>query len=97
MRAQLGSFDIRVQKTQITFVNPRVFGCVSLRWKNCLTVSFGLPARVESPRIHQASEPRPNRWTHHVKVHTAEELDEELMSWIDAAYVFDRQKETAGA
>ena len=93
LEQQLGSWEIRVQKTQITFANVCVFACVSLKWKNCLTVTFGLPDRVDSPRIHHASEPYPNRWTHHVKVYAAEELDEELLGWITAAYVFAGMKQ----
>ena len=33
MFSELPSFEIKVQKTQITFINPRVFACVSLKWK----------------------------------------------------------------
>ena len=92
LRQRLGPFEVKVQKTQITLCNPRVFACISLKWKNCLTVSFGLPDRVCSKRIHQAVEPYPNRWTHHVKVRNAEELDAQLLGWIGAAYVFATKK-----
>ena len=84
----LPPFDMRVQRTQITFVNPKVFACVSLRWKNCIVVSFGLPDRVSSPRIHQAVEIRPGRWTHHVKISSQLEVDDELMGWLHAAFLF---------
>ena len=84
----LPACDLRVQKTQITFVNPRVFACVSLRWKNGIVVTFGLPHRVDSPRIHEAVEVRVGRWTHHVKVQRTDEIDQELMAWLQAAWLF---------
>ena len=90
MFSELPSFEIKVQKTQITFINPRVFACVSLKWKNTLTVTFGLPSKAESPRIFAASEPYPNRWTHHVKIKTPEEIDEELMEWLKSAHAFSQ-------
>ena len=88
MKRKLPSFDVRVQRTQITFENPKVFACVSLKWRNSVIVSFGLPDRAISPRIHQAAEIRPGRWTHHVKVGSPQEVDKELMGWLHAAFLF---------
>ncbi len=39
-----------------------------------------------------ATEPYPNRWTHHVLISAAEEIDDELMSWIKAAAAFSDKK-----
>ncbi len=47
---------------------------------------------VETPWIFQAVEPYPNRWTHHVIIQSAEEIDEELMGWVQAAYAFAQNK-----
>jgi len=88
----LPPYELRVQKTQITLVNPKVFACVSLKWKDCLTVTFGLPDRVVSPRIDQAAEVRPGRWTMHVKVYCPTEINAELMDWLGAAYAFAAHK-----
>ena len=92
--------DIRVQKTQISFYNRHLFACASLARvlpggklpRPFLTVTFGLPARVDSPRIAACVEPYPNRWTHHVVISSPDELDEELMGWLDAAYAFSLSK-----
>ena len=84
----LGAFDVIVQKTQITFRTNRVFGCVSLGPKGCIIVTFGLPSRVASERIFHASEPHPNRWTHHVRISDKAEIDEELLGWMKAACAF---------
>mgnify|MGYP001057841342 FL=1 len=91
---------IRGRKTQISFSNRRNFAFVSLlpvrkaedRPAAFITVTFGLDHRLESPRIDAAVEPYPNRWTHHVMVTAAEELDSELMSWVREAAAFSAGK-----
>lgn len=87
---------IKVQKTQITLTNRRVFACVSLPRKKCsgtpIVVTVGLGYRLDSPRVWMAVEPYPNRWTHHILVHTPEEIDPELLGWIDEAYHFANAK-----
>lgn len=78
---------IKVQKTQISFYNRHMFACVSFagvrRKKDCpdcyIVVTFGLEHKAESPRIDIATEPYPNRWTHHVLISELEEIDDELM------------------
>lgn len=92
--------DLRVQKTQVTFVCPRVFACASLlraRRKALLpnpylTITLGLSHRLESPRIDQASEPYPGRWTHHIVIGSIDEVDDELMAWTGEAHRFARDK-----
>lgn len=90
----------RVQKTQITFYNNHVFACVSFARvkrkaelpEGYMVVTLGLPAPLDSPRVAVSTEPRPGRWTHHIVVSRPEELDEELMSWLRAAYDFADRK-----
>lgn len=92
--------EIRVQKTQISFYNPRLFACASflgVRKKRelpepYLVVTFGLGRREGSGRIAAAVEPYPNRWTHHVVLSEPEEADEELMGWIREAAAFAAKK-----
>ncbi|MFR6217731.1 MAG: DUF5655 domain-containing protein [Enterocloster bolteae] len=38
--------------------------------------------------MEAATEPYPNRWTHHVIVQSADEIDDKLMGWIREAYEF---------
>lgn len=90
---------IKVSKTQISFKNKYNFAFVSLPirrrkgWPEiCIIVTFGLSHKVELPRIMQAVEPYPNRWTHHVIVEETEEIDQELMEWIKEAYIFSLMK-----
>lgn len=84
---------IDVKKTQISFFVKHMFAAVSFlparrkkeRPEPYLTVTFGLRYRVENSRIAGASEPYPHRWTHHVMLGSAQEVDAELMAWIKAA------------
>lgn len=91
--------EIRVNKTQISFRNRHVFAMTSLPWRKVkgwperyLLVSFGLPYHKEAPRIAQAAEAYPRRWTHHVLVENETDLDGELMGWIDEAFQFSMVK-----
>ena len=95
-----GGVKIKVQKTQISFSNRYNFAFVSLlpvrkkreRPEVYIVITFGLGYRKESPRIDAASEPYPNRWTHHVLISRTEEIDAELMGWIKEAAAFSERK-----
>ena len=97
---QIPDAKIKVSKTQISFSNKRGFAFVSFnpcrrtkeRPEVWMTVTFGLSYRKDSPRIDVATEPYPNRWTHHVMVGCVEEIDEELMDWIKEAAEFSATK-----
>ena len=90
----------KIAKTQITFANKRGFAFVSFnpcrkakdRPAVWMTVTFGLGYRKESSRIDAATEAYPNRCTHHVMVGTPDEIDEELLGWIQEAAAFSASK-----
>ena len=92
--------EIQVHRTQITFRAHYGFAYVSFtpvrraadRGPVWLTVSFGLPCRVDSPRIDAAVEARPHRWTHHLLIDDPGQLDDELFGWIAEAAAFGRRK-----
>lgn len=87
---------IRVQKTQITLENRHGFAFVSLPRRKVqqptIVVSFGLSYRVDAPRIWVATEPYPNRWTHHMLIADEGQLDDELLGWIKEAAAFAAAK-----
>ena len=87
----LPDMQVLVQKSQIAFSCRHRFAFASLRGKR-LAVTFGLEYRVDSPRIAQAVEPYPNRWTHHVVIGSLEEIDDELLAWIKQANEFAARK-----
>ena len=99
MEATLPPIRVKVQKSQISFYNPRLFAAASLPlrrkkdWpRECLMVTVGLSRRLESPRVAVAVEPYPNRWTHHVLITREEEIDGELLAWLAEAYQFAQTK-----
>ena len=86
----------RVQKTQITFTNRHVFACVSFQKVKrkaelpvpYLVITLGLPYPLGSNRVAVKCEPYPGRWTTHIVVGSADELDDELFEWIGQSYTF---------
>lgn len=95
--AQFPVERIRVQKTQIAFWARHPFAIVSLRrvsgWpEHCIVVTFGLAYHLSSPRIAVATEPYPNRWTHHVVVSEPSQIHAELLGWIEEAFQFSESK-----
>ena len=97
---QIPDVKIKVSKTQISFSNKRSFTFVSFnpcrkakeRPNVWMTVTFGLSYQKDSPRIDAATEPYPNRWTHHMMVGSEVEIDAELMGWIREAAEFSASK-----
>lgn len=99
LRSEFDDFTIRVRKTQISFSNKYIFAAVSLpirrikgRPEIYIIVSFGLSYRVDDPRIVEATESYPNRWTHHVVVQSEREVDGQLIEWVRRAYIFSLVK-----
>lgn len=98
--SEVGNADVKVQKTQIAFSNRHNFAFISFlpvrkkkeRPESYIVVTFGLGRCVESPRIDAAVEPYPGRWTHHVLISGAEEIDGELMEWVKEAAAFSDGK-----
>ncbi len=97
---EIKNVRIKVQKSQISFYNRHLFACVSFagvrKKKRCpanyIVITFGLPYRLESPRIEAATEPYPNRWTHHLLILAEEEIDDELFMWVKEAAAFSGGK-----
>lgn len=98
--AAVRNVEIKVQKTQISFYNRRMFACISfagvrkksMRPDYYIVITFGLEHEVQSPRIDVATEAQPNRWMHHVLISDVSEIDEELMGWIKEASSFSEAK-----
>ena len=92
----LGAFTAIAHKTQISLKNRRVFACVSvfrvlpkrLLPAHYIVLTLGLPYPLDSPRIAVKTEAQPGRWTHHIVLAGASELDAELLEWIRQAYAF---------
>lgn len=99
IRVKYPGIKIKVQKSQISISNKHAFAFVWLpirKMKNrpdvYIIVSFALSYQLSSSRIVQSVEPYPNRWTHHVIIQDINEIDLELMNWINEAYEFAMTK-----
>ena len=100
LREMLPAMRRKVGKTEAAFYLRHWFGSASLlavrrkaqRPSPYLTVSFGLSYPLDSPRVDAKTEPYPNRWTHHVMIGSAEEIDQELLGWLWEAAQFAASK-----
>lgn len=100
VEAHCAPVRIEVKKTQISFVNRRLFAAASFlparraaeRPETWLTVTFGLGRRLGDPRVDVAVEPYPGRWTHHVTIGGVEEVDGTLAAWLREAAAFSAAK-----
>lgn len=87
--------ELREAKTQLGFFHGCGFAWLSQpprrrkRWpEHSILLSLGLRAKIESPRIVEAVEAYPGRWTNHIPITSADEIDEELLGWLDEAHAF---------
>mgnify|MGYP000946989247 CR=1 FL=1 len=90
---------VKVKATQVSFYNTHAFAWAwppfrkRKGWPDVyMLVTFGLDHQLVHPRIVESVESYPNRWTHHVIVQNADEIDDQLMSWIGESYQFSLSK-----
>ena len=86
--------EIRPKRTQIGFFDGCGFAWASrpLRGKCGVTITLGLPEKLDSPRVYAATEPYPGRWTHHFILQHPCELDDEFLAWLDCAHDFAQKR-----
>ena len=97
--ARYPSTEIRVQKTQIGFYDPGLYACVSMapvrrkaeRPPRFVTVTFALDRPLDDPRPVVVPV-RPNRFTHHVVLGSAGEIDEALLGWLDTSHTLTTER-----
>lgn len=84
-----------VQKSQITYRGPRPFCALWLPAfgrriapRNCLVVTVYGPEKLDNSRVAAQTESYPGRWTHHIPVRSAEELDGELLELLERSFLF---------
>ena len=83
---------LTVHKTQISFYTRRLFACISTPpakrlGEEAVMVSFVLPWPLASQRLFGRAD-GPGKHTCHVVLSQAEQLDEELLGWLEEAYMF---------
>lgn len=99
VRTVAPSAKTKVHKTQVTFFDKRAFAFVGLsirkirgRQDMYVILIFGLHRQAAHPLIVQSVGTRPGRWTHHVIIQSAGEVDARMEEWIGEAYGFSMRK-----
>ena len=49
-------------------------------------LSVAAVSRIDSPRMLHATQAAPGRWMHHMLLRSAQELDDEVAGWLEAAW-----------
>jgi hypothetical protein len=86
-----GPAEIRVGRSQVAFRRRVGFACAwipgrYLRSDVPLVLTVGLRRRDPSPRWKEVVQPRPGRFTHHLELRDAGEVDAAVRAWIAEAW-----------
>ena len=88
----LGDFEERTTRSQTAWRRRRPFAAV---WRPSqylrgdvapLVLTIYLPFRDGSPRWKEVVEPAPGRFTHHLELRSAEDVDGEVLAWLRRAW-----------
>ena len=91
--AAVGPAEMRVSKSQISFRRRMAFAWVWMpaqylgRDAAPLVLTIGLRRRDPSPRWKEVVEPAPGRFTHHLELYGAGDVDLEVRAWLQEAWV----------
>jgi Domain of unknown function (DUF5655) len=85
------SATVRTTISQVAFRRRRAFAWVwnprrHLKTDVPAVLSIALPRLVDSDRFKEVVQPSPGVWMHHLELHTALELDDEVAGWLREAY-----------
>ena len=89
---ELGPAEIRVTKSQVAFYRKKAFAWTwvpdrHLHGKHApLVLTLGFRRRDSSPRWKEIVEPYPGRFTHHLELYSAADIDNEVRAWLQAAW-----------
>lgn len=90
--SSIGPAAIRVTKSQVAFRRRTAFAFAWIpdmylrRGDVPLVLTIGLRRRDASPRWKQIVEPAPGRFTHHLELRSAVEVDDEVRRWLQEAW-----------
>jgi hypothetical protein len=83
-----GPFQLTATKSRVSITpRTRAIWCHEANDDGSIWLGFLLPRKVESPRLRSGL--AGGRWSHHVKVRDAADLDAELLGWLREAYDAD--------
>ena len=88
----IGPTEMRVSKSQIAFRRRKAFAWVWMPGKYLkgkvapLVLTFSFRTRIVSPRWKEIVEPAPGRYTHHLELYSAADVDDEVRGWLQEAW-----------
>ena len=88
----IGPTELRISKSQIAFWRRKVVARVWLPARYLkgrmalLVLTLGFPYRDTSPRWKEIVEPTPGRFTHHLELHSIDDLDQQVRDWMREAW-----------
>ncbi len=89
---EIGAAELRVTKSQVAFRRRKPFAWVWIpsqylhRTAVPLVLTLGFRYRHASPRWKSIVEPYPGRFTHHLELYAAVEVDKEVRRWLQEAW-----------
>lgn len=81
---EFGPFRVDAVKTSINLISKHHFGGLTVQ-KKTLRLGFILDEVIENPRVVRTQKIGPNRVGHSVKLHSPDDIDEELLNWLKRA------------
>jgi hypothetical protein len=91
VKRQVGAFKIESLECCIHFVRIFTFAAVKI-YKDKIWVDFSLNRKIKNKRIIQSVQMSANRYLYAVDIMKEEDIDEELMAWIQEAHDKKREK-----
>jgi len=88
---QCGPVILAPTKTRIGFQVRMIFAAVSFR-QDSLNCHVCLSRHLENPRFTRIKSLSPRMHVHHFRIHSVEELDDEVADWLKEAYKVGEQK-----
>jgi hypothetical protein len=88
-----GGVKVRATRSQVAFRRRRAFAwawvpAIYLKGRDTapLVLTLALRRRDPSPRWKEIVEPAPGRFTHHLELRSAAEIDEQVAGWLFEAW-----------
>ena len=88
----VGPTEMRATKSQVAFRRRNIFALVwmpgkYLRGKSApLVLTFSFRPKDPSPRWKEIVEPAPGRFTHHLELWSASDIDHKVRAWLQEAW-----------
>lgn len=88
----MGAADVRVTKSQIAFYRRTAFAWAWMPGKYLrgraapLVLTLSFRHKDPSPRWKEIVETSPGRFTHHLELYSTSDLDDEVKTWLQAAW-----------